>query len=162
MIYAQTPQGESAFLLRGIKSKRGKRSVARASILTATGSLTFWDTSSEGANTFEIEISPTSVSGGGASGSAIAVRTTSAEAAVSGVAGTVSYRWTKTAGLADWSIENSRSKRASFVANNVSPETTTTAEFTCTATDQSGRSASATIDATARNYGSPNGGNSEA
>lgn len=158
MFKAQTPSGKATYILRGAWTPRGKKSIAKVSVLDAGNvDRVIWDLNSVGGGAFAVTPFPTRVSGAGASSSEMTIRTTAAEVTVSGSVGVLSYEWTKTSGAGSWEIEKPLASRTNFAAIGVAANSTETATFTCTVTDGAGRTNSATVNASARNYGDPGG-----
>lgn len=155
MIYAQTSAGKKGYLLRGAFTPRGLVRIAAASVLAPDGDKVFWDIAASGAG-FAAEALPSSVSGAGASPSSIQVTTATTTASVTGAVGAVVYSWEQATGGDSWTIEGSLTASPRFIALAVPPYEIQTASFTVTATDQAARTATATVTATARNYGDPN------
>gem|GEM_PF-5808159 len=154
MIAAQTPAGKKGYLLRGAFTPRGKVRIATASVTTPAGDKVFWDIAASSAG-FTVDALPSSVSGAGASPSAMEIRTTSPTAAATGGVGTIFYEWAQTAGADLWAIERPLTASPNFVAEAVGAYEIQTATFTVTATDTAGRTATDTVTASARNYGDP-------
>lgn len=159
MFKLQTTDGPKSFILRGAQTQRGKKKIGKVSFLdTGLVSRVIYDNSGAGPNAFDLSIAPSTVSGAGASGAPMSITTTTASATAAGFVGSVRYEWTKTGGAGSWLITAPLAANTRFEALFVDPNTIQTATFTCTATDSAGRTATATVSASARNYGSPTGG----
>lgn len=152
MIRLQTPDGPKTYVLRGIQSPRGKKNVARVSVLDGGVDRTVWDLSSSGGD-FEATVFPAVITGAAAVNGVTSVTTSEATASQSGATGSVTYSWAKTAGADSWTIERPRGAVTRFTATAVGATASQSATFTCTITDQAGRSATADVNVEVTNYG---------
>lgn len=154
MIYAQTPAGKKGFLLRGAWTPRGKVRIAMASVTTPAGDKTVWDAAASSSG-FVATALPATVRGATAAPGGASVTTDSATVTVEGAVGTVTYSWAKTSGSSAWSIEKPSAATTRFIVSSVPAYGIEAASFEVTATDSAGRTATDTVNASARNYGDP-------
>lgn len=151
MFRLQTPEGPKTYVLRGAQTKRGKKNIAKVSVLDAgLINRVIWNVATSAGLT--VEAFPDQVYGGAARNTTVQITTTTAEARVSGASGAVTYSWAKKSGAGFWTISSSKTARTSF-AVNVAPYAVETAVFTCTVTDAAGRTATVDVSASAENYG---------
>lgn len=128
------------------------RGIARVSV----GAKVVFDSASGGG--FTVSIDPTLVTGAVAHTDPRTVTTQNALASPTGGAAPFTYSWAQTSGSINWSVRTPTGQGTTFSCTSVAADSSETATFEVTVTDARGRTAVASVTASAQNYGGLSGG----